>query len=386
MKRISIFGSTGSIGTNSLDIVQKSPAGDFEVLALTAGSNFRLLAEQAIQSKAKLAVIADDSLYLDLKEALARTGIKVASGQNGMKEASAMNNDLIIAGIVGAAGLRTTYDSIVNGADIALVNKESLVCAGKIMIDAAKKYNSNLIPTDSEHSAIFQCLEQTNKNAIDSITLTASGGPFRLFTSDQLNNITPAQAINHPKWKMGPKISADCATMMNKGLEIIEAHHLFDISEKKIKVLIHPESIIHSLVNYIDGSSLAQLGNADMRIPISYALYWPKRSQTYIAEKLDLVKIGNLSFLEPDHIKFPALNICRNALRAGTCHSIMLNASNEIALEYFLQEKIKFTEIIYTIQQMLDRTTEQSISTIEEVIEFDIECRRNTELYLKHRI
>ena len=382
MKKISIFGSTGSIGTSTIDVVVRSPAADFKILALTANNNFKLLAQQAIAVKAELAVIANQAHYRDLKDLLAHTNIKVAAGASGMDEACVMGNDLVVAGIVGSAGLRTVYNSIISGADIALVNKESLVCAGAIMTEAAKKHKVNLIPTDSEHSAIFQVLERENLDAIEKIILTASGGPFRNFTAKQLEHVTVEQAINHPKWKMGPKISADCATMVNKGLEIIEAHYLFEMPAEKIEVLIHPQSIVHSIVAYKDGSSLAQMGNADMRIPISYALYYPKRSKSYIAETLDLARIGELQFTNPDRKLFPALNICRQALASGAAHTIMLNASNEIAIENFLQGKIRFIDIVGVIEAMLAQTKDADIASIEQVIEYDLTCREMTREYL----
>jgi 1-deoxy-D-xylulose-5-phosphate reductoisomerase len=383
MKKISIFGSTGSIGTNSLDVILKSPKNDFKVLALTANNNYELLAKQAVTTNAQMAVIYNEAHYKPLKTLLQHTKIEVTTGIEGMLAACDLNNDLIVAGIVGSAGLRTTYQSITKGADVALANKESLVCAGKIMTDAAKKHNVNLIPTDSEHNAIFQVLERRNQDSIEKIILTASGGPFRTFNQKQLENVTVKQAVAHPKWKMGPKISADCATLMNKGLEIIEAHYLFDMPTDKIEVLIHPQSIIHSLVSYKDGSSLAQLGNADMRIPISYALYWPKRSNNVIAELLDLAKISTLQFEHPNHQLFPALNLCRKALSAGNAYTIMLNASNEIAIDNFLQNKIRFIDIVTIVEQMLERTIDTNITTIEQVINFDQECRIKTQELIK---
>lgn len=385
MKKISIFGSTGSIGKSSVDIVCKCPKDDFAVQALVANNNYKLLAEQAKQVNAKLAVINNEALYGELKNELLGTNIKVAAGPSGISEAACMNNDLVVAGIVGAAGLRSTYDAIRNGSNIALVNKESLVCAGNLMIDAAKKHNVDIVPTDSEHSAIFQCLERQNANTVDSITITASGGPFLRFSKERLANVTPEEAINHPRWKMGPKISADCANMMNKGLEVIEAHYLFQIDAKKINILIHPESVIHSIVNYIDGSSIAQLGCADMRIPISYALYWPSRSVTPIAKKLDLAEISRLNFELPDYDRFPALKYCYEALAASPCHTIMLNASNEIALEYFLQGKIKFTQIVDIVACMLEKVEMCELNDIDEVIQFDQLCRIKTLEYLLGR-
>ncbi len=379
IKKISIFGSTGSIGTNTIDIILKSPSGTFQVLALTANNNYELLAYQAKATNAKMVVIYNESCYNQLKALLYDTNITVASGMSGMLEACNLGNDLVVAGIVGSAGLVTTYNSIINGANIALANKESLVCAGDIMIDAARMYKVKLIPTDSEHSAIFQVLRPHHQDSIEKITLTASGGPFRTFTKAQLNNVTVTQAINHPKWNMGPKISTDCATMVNKGLEIIEAHYLFNILADKIEVLIHPQSIIHSLLTYKDGSSLAQLGNADMRIPISYALFWPQRSKTAIAPYLDLVQVGPLEFELPNHQLFPALNICRQALKAGNAHTIMLNASNEVAIDNFLKNKIMFIDIVTIIEKMLTHVKSFNISSIEQVISYDQECRIKTQ-------
>ncbi len=379
MKKISLFGSTGSIGTNTIDVILKSPPGDFEVLALSANNNYELLAQQAIATNAKMAVIQEDAHYQKLKTLLQHTKTVVVSGEKGMIEACNLGADLAVAGIVGSAGLRTTYHSIINGANIALVNKESLVCAGKIITDAAQKYQVNLIPTDSEHNAIFQVLEQKNLDNIEKIILTASGGPFRTFTKEQLKDVTVEQAINHPKWKMGPKISTDCATMINKGLEIIEAHYLFNLPQSKIEVVIHPQSVVHGIVSYKDGSNLAQLGNADMRIPIAHALYWPKRSNTVIAKPLDVTEMGALEFMKPNYKLFPALNICRKALDEGSASTIMLNASNEIAVESFLSQKIKFTDIVMIIEKMLEKSQNFEINDITQVINYDLECRIKTQ-------
>lgn len=379
MKKISLFGSTGSIGTNTIDVILKSPQEDFEILALSANDNYELLAQQAIATNAKMAVIQNNEHYQKLKTLLQHSKTIAASGEKGMIEACNLGADLAVAGIVGSAGLKTTYHSIINGSNIALVNKESLVCAGKIITDAAQKHKVNLIPTDSEHNAIYQVLEQKNLENIKNITLTASGGPFRTFTKEQLKDITVEQAINHPKWKMGPKISTDCATMVNKGLEIIEAHYLFNMPQNKIDVLIHPQSVVHGIVSYKDGSSLVQMGNADMRIPITYALYWPKRSNNIIANQLDLTNVDALEFMKPDHELFPALNICRKALDAGNASTIMLNASNEIAVESFLNKKIKFTDIVTIIEKMLEKSQNIIINDISQVIELDLEYRAKTQ-------
>jgi 1-deoxy-D-xylulose-5-phosphate reductoisomerase len=384
MKKISLFGSTGSIGINTIDVILKSPPGTFEVLALSANNNYELLARQAIATKAKMAIIQESAHYQKLKTLLQHTKTIVAAGEKGMSEACNLNADLAVAGIVGSAGLKTTYASIINGANIALVNKESLVCAGKIMTDAAHKSKINLIPTDSEHNAIFQVLEQKNLDNVEKIILTASGGPFRTFTKDQLKDVTVKQAINHPKWKMGPKISTDCATMMNKGLEIIEAYHLFNLPQSKIDVVIHPQSIVHGIVSYKDGSSLAQLGNADMRIPITCALYWPERSNNIIAEPLDVTKTGALEFMNPNYELFPALNICRKALDDGSASTIMLNASNEIAVESFLNQQIKFIDILMIVEKMLDKSHNFEINDITQVIEYDRECRIKTKELIKN--
>ena len=379
MQKISLFGSTGSIGTNTIDVILKSPPGDFEVLALSANNNYELLAQQAIATNAKMVVIQEEAHYQKLKTLLQHTKTIVASGEKGMTEACNLGADLAVAGIVGSAGLKTTYDSIVNGTNIALVNKESLVCAGKIMTDAAHKHKVSLIPTDSEHNAIFQVLEQKNLDNIEKIILTASGGPFRTFTKEQLKDVTVEQAITHPKWKMGPKISTDCATMVNKGLEIIEAHYLFNLPQNKIEVVIHPQSVVHGIVSYKDGSSLAQLGNADMRIPITYALYWPKRSNTIIAKPLDVTEMGALEFMKPNYDLFPALNICRKALDEGSAATIMLNASNESAVESFLNRKIKFTDIVTIVEKMLAKSQSVAINDITQVIDYDLECRAKTQ-------
>ena len=384
MKKISLFGSTGSIGTNTIDVILKSTPGDFEVLALSANNNYELLAQQAIATNAKMAVIQEEAHYQKLKTLLQHTKIIVAAGEKGMAEACNLGADLAVAGIVGSAGLKTTYISIINGANIALVNKESLVCAGKIMTDAAHKHKVSLIPTDSEHNAIFQILEQKNLDSVEKIILTASGGPFRAFTKDQLKDVTVEQTINHPKWKMGPKISTDCATMVNKGLEIIEAHYLFNLPQNKIEVVIHPQSVVHGIVAYKDGSSLAQLGNTDMRIPITCALYWPNRSNNIVVKPLDVTKMETLEFMKPNYELFPTLNICRKALDEGSAATIMLNASNEIAVESFLNQRIKFTDIVVIVEKMLEKSHNLEINDITQVIEYDLECQLRTKELIKN--
>lgn len=373
MKKISIFGATGSIGTSTLDIIKRN--NDFEVIALTAKDNYQLLAQQARLVGARYAVIANDDFYKPLQDLLSGTNTKILAGRAGMLEAASLDHELVVAAIVGVGGLASTYAAIESGADIALANKESLVCAGEIMLKAAQKHQVKIIPTDSEHNAIFQCLEQHNNRAVKDITLTASGGPFCFKQEAELKNVTVEQAIAHPSWQMGAKISVDSATMMNKALEIIEAHYLFNLPEQQIKVLIHPQSIIHSLVNYLDGSSLAQLGNPDMRIPITHALYWPRRSQQQICASLALEEIANLSFHKPNQFQHRVLELARYTLRNGSIYNIMFNVANEVAVEYFLQKKIGFLDIIKMVELMLNKTTPCLITEIDDVLAYEKECR-----------
>jgi len=302
-KCVTILGSTGSIGTSTIDLIERDPDA-FQVQALTANRNVDLLADQARRLNARFAVVADESKYDDLKKALAGSPVKVAAGREALIEAAAAPSDWVMAAIVGAAGLEPTMAAVRRGTLVALANKECLVCAGSLMIEEVAAHGATMLPVDSEHNAIFQVFDFDNRDSIERIILTASGGPFRTTSLDDMKNVTPAQAVAHPNWDMGAKISVDSATMMNKGLELIEACHLFQMPEDRIDILVHSQSIIHSMVSYVDGSVLAQLGTPDMRTPISFTLAWPQRMAAP-SERLDLGKIGQLTFEAPDYNAFP---------------------------------------------------------------------------------
>jgi len=377
-RTLSILGATGSIGRSTADVVlQHRDAFDVEVV--TAQSRVDELAEMAIQLGARLAVIGDDTRLASLRERLAGTGIAVAAGPSAIVEAASRPVDLVVAAIVGAAGLEPTLAAIDAGADIALANKECMVCAGALFNRRAAAASIRVLPVDSEHDAIFQSLEANNLRAVERITITASGGPFRTATLDEMRRATPAQALKHPRWAMGPKISIDSATMMNKGLELIEAHHLFDIESARLDVLVHPQSVVHGFVTYADGSVIAQLGAADMRIPISHCLNWPRRAET-ATPRLDLAALGTLTFEKPDLERFPALSIARAALENGDWATNILNAANEVAVAAFLDGTIEFLEIAATVEAVLERATATvggtALDTVEAVLALDGEGRR----------
>lgn len=372
-KRVTILGSTGSVGSNTIDLIQRNRAG-FEVEALTANRNVKELAKQAIDLNARLAVVADPNYYLELKSALAGTGIEAAAGPEAVIEAAIRPSDWVMAAIVGAAGLRPTLAAVRRGITVGLANKECLVTAGEIFVQEVRDHGADLLPVDSEHSAIYQVLDFGQADKIRSIILTASGGPFREFSLEQMKHVTPEQAVAHPNWDMGAKISVDSATMMNKGLELIEAYHLFPVAEQNIEILVHPQSVIHSMVDYVDGSVLAQLGTPDMRTPIAYALAWPKRMDAP-APRLSLNDIRTLTFEAPDSLRFPALRLARAALQAGGGAPTVLNAANEIAVEQFLNKKISFLDIARIVEATLEKVDNKVISTLEEVAEVDAEAR-----------
>jgi 1-deoxy-D-xylulose-5-phosphate reductoisomerase len=381
--RVSILGATGSVGASTLDVVSTGAKGapDFQVVALTANKNVDALAKAAIASRAEVAVIADASLYAKLKSALANTGIEVAAGPDALVEAATRPAERVVAAIVGIAGLPSTLAAVRNGASIAIANKESLVCAGPLLRQEARKSGAHLLPIDSEHNAIFQVLAHPDR--VEKLILTASGGPFRSTSLKEMAGVTPEQACNHPNWDMGAKISVDSATMMNKGLELIEAAYLFDIPPERIDVLVHPQQIIHSLVSYDDGSVLAQLGMPDMRTPISYALSWPNRMPLPGLERLDLAKIGRLDFLPPDPQRFPALEIARAAVSAGGGAPIVLNGANEVAVAAFLQRRIGFLTIAQVAGEVLNeflnsRTASIAPGSFEAVYEIDRMVRART--------
>ena len=372
-KRITILGSTGSIGCNTLDLVGCNPT-NYIVEVLTANSNVKLLAKQAIKTGARLAVIGDESLYIPLMDALKNSDTEVAAGRNALVEAASRPVDWVMSAIVGAAGLQPTLAAINTGAVIALANKECLVCAGEYMLSEIKKSGATILPVDSEHNAIFQVFETEKRNSIERIILTASGGPFWGSSLNKMKNATPEEAVAHPNWNMGPKISIDSATMMNKGLELIEAHYLFSMEESKIDVLIHLESIVHSLVSYVDGSVLAQLGFPDMRTPIAYTLGWPNRIKTP-GTRLDLASIGTLSFERPNPDLFPAIDLARHALSLGGSAPAVLNAANEVAVEAFLRKKINFLDIIKIVESTLNSCEAKEISSLADLISADKESR-----------
>lgn len=356
-RRISVLGSTGSVGTSTLDLMEqagRAGSGRFEVEALTGGRNVALLAEQAKRWQPRVAVIADERKLDDLRDALAGTDIEVAAGDNAVVEAASRPVDWTMASIVGAAGLRSTWEAAGHGGTLALANKESLVCCGPALIQRVSQAGGSLIPVDSEHSAIFQVFTSDWKSDVSKLVLTASGGPFRQTAREAMRAITPEQAVAHPNWSMGAKISVDSATMANKGLELIEAAYLFDMPQSKIDVVVHPESIIHSLVEYVDGSTLAQMGPPDMRTPIACALSWPRRLP-WPAPKLDLAAMGRLTFEAPDLARFPSLALARQALEAGGNATIVFNAANEVAALAFLDRRLAFLNIAAVVAETLER-------------------------------
>ena len=374
---VTILGSTGSVGCNTIDLIERHP-GRYVVEALTANQNVETLAEQSRKLRPRMAVIADESRYADLKEALGGTGIKLGAGAGALVEAAAMPAEWVMAAIVGAAGLEPTLTAVRRGATVALANKECLVCAGELMMAEVTKNGATLLPVDSEHSAIFQVFDFANGDAVERIILTASGGPFLDRDRADLENVSPKEAVNHPNWDMGAKISVDSATMMNKGLELIEAFHLFPVSEPQIDILIHPQSIIHSMVAYKDGSVLAQMGMPDMRTPIAYALAWPKRIAAP-AERLDLARIGTLTFEEPDPDQFPTLLLARQALQNGGGSPAVLSAANEIAVEGFLAGRIGFLDISRVVEKTLETMPDTVVENLDDVYGLDAEARREAE-------
>ncbi|MDF2368669.1 1-deoxy-D-xylulose-5-phosphate reductoisomerase [Sneathiella sp.] len=373
VRRVSIFGSTGSVGVSTLDLIAGAP-GKFSVDVLTANENVELLAEQARQFGAGLAVIADESKYAELKSFLAGSGVEVAAGREALIAAAGRKVDWVMLAIVGAAGLAPALAAIRTGSIIALANKEALVCSGDLVLGDVKKYGATLLPVDSEHNAIFQVLDFDQIDSVERLVLTASGGPFLDFSLDQMKSVTRAQALAHPNWDMGAKISIDSATMMNKGLEYIEAVRLFPVAPEKIDILVHPQSVIHSMVEYRDGSVLAQMGAPDMRTPISYTLGWPER-HSFPAERLNLAKTGSLTFCEPDTVRFPAIRLAREALNTGKSAPTTLNASNEVAVQGFLSGEIGFLDIAAVVEECLTRAKLVELASIEDIFECDRQSR-----------
>lgn len=372
-RRLSLFGATGSVGQSTLDLVRRDGEA-WTVGVLTANSDVAELAKLAREFRPELAVIADEARYADLRDALAGTGVEVAAGADALVAAATAPTDLVMAAIVGCAGLAPTMAALAAGTPVALANKESLVSAGELMTAAARVSGAPILPVDSEHNAIFQCLAGGRIDQVRRIILTASGGPFRTMSAADMARVTPAQAVAHPNWSMGAKISVDSATMMNKGLELIEAHHLFPVGLDRIEILVHPQSVIHSLVEYIDCSTLAQLGSPDMRIPISSALAWPDRMATPCAP-LDLATIARLDFEAPDETRFPATALCRAAIAEGGARPAQLNAANEVAVAAFLAGRISFPAIVDTVRRVLDASAPAAPTSLQDIFSVDAASR-----------
>lgn len=373
MKKISILGSTGSIGKNTVEIIKNNPK-DFSIVALVARNDFKTLISQALLLKPSYVVVENEKHFLKVKESLSSLKkCQVLAGQKAIIEVAKVKCDLVISAIVGAAGMLPTLEAIKAGSNIALANKESLVCAGEFLNKAAKKSGAKILPVDSEHNAIFQIFENANLKQIEDIVLTASGGPFFNSTKD-FKNISVSEALKHPNWKMGAKISIDSATMMNKGLEMIEAFYLFPVAKKQIKILVHPQSIVHGMVNYKDGSTLAMLSMPDMKVPISYALSYPKRMEINY-KKIDFAKLQKLEFFSVNDKKFPAIKLCREALENDGNSLAILNAANEIAVEKFLNGEISFDKITKITAKTLDKIPQQKLKSVEEVLYFDNQAR-----------
>jgi len=381
MRKIAILGATGSIGKSTLDLVERN-RDRFEVTAVTAATNVEALADVVRRTGARLAVVADERRFRDLQELLAGTNCRAGAGEAALVEAATADSDLVIGAIVGCAGLRPVMAAIEAGRTVALANKEALVTAGALMTDAAAAHGTTLLPVDSEHNAIFQCIAGNRSQDISKLILTASGGPFRTASAEHIRSASPAQAVAHPNWSMGAKISVDSATLMNKGLELIEAHYLFGLPSERIEVLIHPQSVIHSMVEFVDRSVLAQLGSPDMRIPIAYALAWPERIETP-AQPLDLESIARLDFEAPDVGRFPALRLARQALEAGGAAPIVLNAANEVAVASFLAGEIRFPEIARLVEDALNASKHDAPRSIGDVLEIDRVTRKNARAMMK---
>jgi len=373
MKSITILGATGSVGTSTLDLIEREPD-RFRVVALTANCDVARLAAAAIRTKAKFAVVADERCLPELREALAVTGIRAGGGAEAIAEAASSGADWTMGAIVGCAGLKPVMAAIEQGGTVVIANKEPLVSAGDVILAAAKRTGATLLPADSEHNAIFQCFDATRPERVRRIILTCSGGPFRDWTTEQMRGVTLEQAVKHPNWSMGAKISVDSATCMNKGLELIEAARLFPIPHDRIEIVIHPQSVVHSLVDYVDGSVLAQLGPPDMRTPIAHTLAWPDRMATPMAP-LDLVAIGRLDFEAPDPVRFPALRLAREALDAGGARPAILNAANEVAVEAFLKRRIGFLEIAAIVDHTLSCYDPAAPDSVDAVLAIDAEAR-----------
>ena len=380
-RRIAILGATGSVGRSTLDLIGRD-LDAFEVVALTAHSDVDGLAAAARATRAGFVAIGDPALGGKLAEALAGTGIATGAGEAALIDAASRDAGWTMGAIVGCAGLRPVMAALERGGVVALANKESLVSAGDLMIDAARAHRATLLPVDSEHNAIFQCLDHARPEAVARILLTASGGPFRTWSRAEMAAVSPERAVQHPNWSMGAKISIDSATMMNKGLELIEAHHLFPVGHERIEILVHPQSVVHSMVEYVDGSTLAQLGSPDMRTPIAHTLAWPERMAAPV-ERLDLARIGTLSFEAPDPARFPALALARAAVEAGGARPAILNAANEQAVAAFLARRIGFLDIAAIVGKVLDRYDPPAPGGLDDVFAVDGEARRLAAEYVE---
>lgn len=381
VRRITVLGATGSIGASTLDLIRRE-RDKWRVVALTANCQAQELARLAREFGAEMAVVADASCLPELEAALQGTSIRALGGAEALVEAAALPADITLAAIVGCAGLAPTMAAIEQGRTVALANKEALVSAGDVMTAAVASHGTTLLPVDSEHNAIFQCLAGNDYAHVRSITLTASGGPFRDWSLEQLASATPAQAVKHPNWAMGAKISVDSATMFNKGLELIEAHHLFPVGLDRLRIVVHPQSVVHSMVEYRDGSTLAQLGPSDMRVPIASCLAWPQRMDTP-CDALDLAAIGELTFRAPDEQRFPATRLCRHAAEQGGAAPAVLNAANEVAVAAFLSGQIAFTRIAITVERLLAAYAPSAPTALDEVIAIDSEARNRARAFLE---
>lgn len=376
-RRITVLGATGSVGRATLELVAEQK-GRFEVEALTGGRRVRELAALARTFRPRFVALADPAGYAELRELLAGTGIEVAAGEEAVVEAAARPAELVMAAVVGVAGLRPTLAAVRRGALVALANKECLVSAGELFVREVETHDAVLLPVDSEHNAVFQALAGGGRRHLERIVLTASGGPFRTWSAEEMARATPEQALAHPSWRMGAKITVDSATLMNKGLEIIEAHHLFQLDEREIEVVVHPQSVIHGIALFTDGSMLAQMGPPDMRIPIAHALAWPSRLCTSV-RRLDLLELGRLDFEPPDPARFPALRLAREALRAGDGAPTVLNAANEVAVAAFLEGRIGFRDIARLVEEALASELACAVPRdIEGVLALDAEARAFT--------
>jgi len=383
-RRVTVLGSTGSVGKSTVSLLEAAPEGQFDIVALVAGRDWQGLAAQARRLKARHAVLADAAQYQALKEALAGTDTQVSAGPEAVIAAASLHADWTMAAIVGAAGLPATMAALARGGIMAIANKESLVCAGEPVLAAARVGGATILPVDSEHNAIFQALDMRDPSAIAKIILTASGGPCRTMSMAEMAAVTPEVAVRHPVWSMGAKISVDSATMFNKGLELIEAARLFPVPEARIDVLVHPQSTVHGLVQYTDGSVLAQLGTPDMRTPIAHALAWPARMAASVPP-LDLIALGKLEFFPPDPVRFPALRLSREALRAGRGAPTILNAANEIAVGLFLEKRLRFLDIAAVVEETLMRLGAPEAADLPAIMAHDDAARSQAGLIAAER-